>query len=360
MREYRTMRMLVLYYLYLSVLMLFTAYIHWFHADIASGVMLLVLLFLPYLAGKFLYRDKALIRQMENRKGAACHEEFFAVFFGLSVWGMFGSDITPNYILYCLLGCAGFVIYLFSKYYSGKYLTLYCNPSVTKNTQMRAERGNTRSFARILLISLLVGLFLSAVIYSIKDVEPEPVRIEWKNKEKSTKKEKIQEQSQSHTPNFPELQERGEEGIAATIIRYVLLLTMAFGIVFILILALLKLYSFLFDRRRKGKTYEYQERLVETKENEEYVELVPVARKQRHFPDGNNGKIRRKFYQRVRRGAGKKSVNLFYTPKELGEHYLKPGEDSSYLITLYEKARYSQSPVTDEEISRWEKLEKGK
>lgn len=355
MKEYRTMRMLVFYYLYILVLMAFTGYIHWFHADLFSSIILIVLLGVPYLAGKFLYRDKALIKQMENRKGAVCHKEFFGVFFALSFWGVLGSDITPNYVLYCLLACAGYGIDLFSRYFSGKYLTLYCNPSVTKTTRMRAESGNRKSFLKIFVISLLTGVFLTAVIISVPDVGRQNVQIEWKKREKE--KNKVQQQSPAiHNPVQKELSQlpKVEESIAARIIRYILLLTVAFGIVFILIFFLLKLYSFLFHRRRKGISHEYQERLVLTKENEEYVELVPVVRKQRHFPDGNNGKIRRKFYQRVRRGAGKKSVNLFFTPQELGEHYLKSGEGSSYLITLYEKARYSQNSVTDEEIRRLE------
>lgn len=355
MKEYRTMRMLVFYYRYLSILLAFTGYIHWFHADIVSGIMLLVFLVLPYLIGKFLYRDKALIKQMENRKGAVCHTEFFSVFFGLSVWGVLGSEITPNYVLYCLLACAGFGIALFSRYYSGKYLILYCNPSVTKTTRTRAESGNRKNFLKIFVISLLVGVFLTAVIISVPDAGRQNVQIEWKKKEKE--KSKVQQQSPAnHNPVQKELSQlpKGEESIAARIIRYILLLTVAFGIAFILIFSLLKLYSFLFHRRRKAISYEYQERLVLTKENEEYVELVPVVRKKSHFPDGNNGKIRRKFYQSVRRGAGKKPVNLFFTPQELGEHYLTTDKDSSYLITLYEKARYSQNSVTDEEVRRLE------
>ncbi len=355
MKEYRTMRMFVFYYMYLLVIMVFTAYVHWFHADLASTILLIVLLGLPLLAGKFLYRDNVLIRQMENRKGAVCHEEFFGVFFVLSVWGVTGPDITPNYILYCLLGCADFGLLLFSKYYYGKYLTLYCNPSVTKTTRMRAERGNRKSFLKIFLISLLAGAFVTAVFIHMPDAEPGKVQIEWKRKEKE--KSKVQQQSPANpNPVQKELsqQPRGEESIAARIIRYILLLTVAFGIAFILVFALLKLYSLLFYRRRKGIAYEYQERLVLTKENEEYVELVPVVRKQRHFPDGNNGKVRRRFYQRVRRGAGKKPVESFRTPQELGEKYLKPGESSSYLIMLYEKARYSPDSVTDEEIRRLE------
>lgn len=353
MKEYRTMRMLVFYYMYLLVIMAFTAYLHWFHADLASTILLIVLLGLPFLAGKFLYRDNVLIKQMEDRKGAVCHVEFFGVFLVLSIWGIIGSDITPNYILYCLLGCADFGLLLFSKYYSGKYLTLYCNPSVTKTTRMRAERGNRKSFLKIFLISLLVGVFVTAVFINVPDAEPGKVQIEWKKKEKE--KSKVQQQSpadsvQKELSQLP----KGEECIAARIIRYILLLTVAFGIAFLIIFALLKLYSLLFHRRRKGIVHEYQERLVLTKENEEYVELVPVARKQRRFPEGNNGKVRRKFYQRVRRGAGKKPVEPFHTPQELGEKYLKPGESSSYLVMLYEKARYSPDSVTDEEIRRME------
>ena len=164
MKEYRTMRMFVFYYMYLLVIMVFTAYVHWFHADLTSTILLIVLLGFPLLAGKFLYRDNVLIRQMENRKGAVCHEEFFGVFFVLSVWGVTGPDITPNYILYCLLGCADFGLLLFSKYYYGKYLTLYCNPSVTKTTRMRAE-GEPEKFFENFPYFLTGGCFCDSGFY---------------------------------------------------------------------------------------------------------------------------------------------------------------------------------------------------
>lgn len=353
------MRMLNLFYLYFLVLMLFTAYIHWFDGSVVSVLLLLFLLFFPLLAGKVLYRDKVIVRQMDDRKAAACHVEFFVAFYVLSL-GSISSDATPSDILRSLFGIAAFCIFLYSKYYYGKYLILDCNPNVTKTTQRRAEQGGFKSFIRMFSVSLLLSLAVFALLFLLPDRKPESPGMVKHTVEKEQKPKREPAVRDTRPSGKIPIEEPEEEKVISVIIRYILLLTVLFGIVFIVFMAFYKLITFFTGRRRGTSSYEYREAEVERRGDEEYVALVPVVRRIRRFPDGNNGRVRRMFYQRVRSGAGKKSVGTCFTPSELKESYLGEGEEAEYLTVLYERARYGESPVTDGEMKRWERLKKSR
>ena len=358
MKEYRIMRLLNLHYLYYLVLMLMTTYLHWFDGSPFSGVLLLVIVFFPFFIGKVLYRKKVITKQIDERKAASCHIEYLSDFFVLSMWGGFSYDNIPNHVICCLFYMAAFCIYIYSKYYYGKYLVLGCNPSVTRATQKRAEQGSLRSFRRLLVISVLISLALLVLLGTLPEVAPYTPKFVKHEKPKIENQVKIpQEKKNPKKEEFQEL-EKKEEGVFSVIIRYILLLTVAVGIVYLLFLFLYKILSLMAGRHRKGAVYEYEEKVVERQENEEYVALIPRVREKRQFPDGNNGRIRRKFYQKVRRGAGRKSVQESYTPSELRDNYLGEGEGDLYLTELYERVRYSPDFITDDEIRRWERLEK--
>ena len=100
----------------------------------------------------------------------------------------------------------------------------------------------------------------------------------------------------------------------------------------------------------------FEESTVERSHNEEYTRLVPVMRKDLTFPAGNDGRIRRYFYKEVRKKAGNQEIEKSQTPMELKRTFLEPNAREERLTELYEKARYAKDSVTEEEISRWEKM----
>lgn len=349
------MRLMVLYYIYMLVLTVITSYIQWFDADGRSVLLLVILLALPYLAGKYLYRDRALQKKMEKRKAAVCQVEFLAAFGLLSPWGGILSTNTPSQVLCSLFFAAALGIFLYSKYYYGKYLILYCNPSVSESTIKRAEAGGRRNLARVLLVSLLAALAMLVAFALLPKPQVRPPEWRVQEKKEDTVK-KVPEHRQDEVPEkIREMEEKKEEGIFSMILRYLLLLVVALGIVFLLGVLVYRLISFLALRRRREYT-DYEEKWIEAKDNDEYVELVPVPRKPLRFPEGNDGRVRKLFYQKVRKGARGKRVEQFRTPVELGEAYLKPDESDSFLVALYEKARYSPDTVSDQEIRQWEQV----
>lgn len=353
MREYRTMRLMVLYYMYLLVLTVITSYIQWFDADGRSVLLLAILLALPYLAGKYLYRDRALQKKIEKRKAAVCQVEFLVAFGVLSPWGGLLSANTPSQVLCSLFFAGALGIFLYSKYYYGKYLILRCNPSVSESTMKRAEAGGRKNLARVVVVSLLAALAVMAALALLPKPQVRPP--EWRIQEKKEDAvKKVPEHRQDEVPEkIRELEEMRGEGILAMILRYLLLLVAALGIVFILGMLVYRLISYL-ALRRHSEYADYEEKWIEAKDNDEYVELVPVPRKPLHFPEGNDGRVRKLFYQRVRKGARGRKVEQFRTPVELGEAYLKPDESDGLLVALYEKARYSPETVSDQEIRQWE------
>ena len=66
----------------------------------------------------------------------------------------------------------------------------------------------------------------------------------------------------------------------------------------------------------------------------------------------NNKKAVRKYYKkRVKKGFGKEKPQKTYMPIELTKHSITNDEAQSKKITdIYEKARYSNEPITKEEL----------
>lgn len=97
-----------------------------------------------------------------------------------------------------------------------------------------------------------------------------------------------------------------------------------------------------------------------TKEDEEHIRLVPVAKREKKFPAGNDGFVRKAFYKQIQAGAQKNSVPCSQTPQELKETYLSGEKADEYLTQLYEKARYAKESVETEEIRKLHELEEQK
>lgn len=120
-----------------------------------------------------------------------------------------------------------------------------------------------------------------------------------------------------------------------------------------------KLICYLVFHRQKP-SYEFVEQVTITKEDEEHIRLVPVAKREKQFPAGNDGFVRKAFYKQIQAGAQKNSVPCSQTPQELKETYLSGEKADEYLTQLYEKARYAKESVETEEIRKLHELEEQK
>ena len=71
-----------------------------------------------------------------------------------------------------------------------------------------------------------------------------------------------------------------------------------------------------------------------------------------------NNKAARKYYKkRVKKGFGRKKPEKTYTPQQLTKYGITADDDNAKRITdAYEKARYSNQTVTDEELNILKKL----
>lgn len=355
MKEYRFMKLLVVYYNYLLVLTFLTSCFFWFDASMKSFLQLVVLLVLPYLVSKlklFLHIGKE--KQEVERTGICYGSEWVGIGI-LASPGAIVSERTENSFLCCILFIAALGVYLFWRYYRGKYLVLYRNPSVSANTRKRAQERIQNPLIKLVAVGAVLVIFIFVVANFVPELQIPNVNQERKVEEP---KEKIKNTPSPQAEMNNTLQEKSEEGkendsIVWLIIRYaalvLIVLTVIAGVFFVLFQIMMVLMGF-----RRTESCEYHERMVEKTDNEEYSELIPVARKEVSFPSGNDGKVRKLFYRAVRKGAGSKRVENSRTPQELQEKYLLQEKDSELLTELYEKARYSPETVTDEEVSRLE------
>lgn len=264
-------------------------------------------------------------------------------------------DNIATYILCCLLFLAALGIFIYSVYYYGKYLILNCNASVTESTQKKVEKNSMKTIVKVLVCSFFLSIVFMIVLMFLPDL-PEYRPGTWEKKQEQEEVHMSTGQRETAETNGEEKKTK-EESLLARILRYVLLSVCAVLTVVLLGAALYKLFGFL--SHRNGKTgYEYKEQIIEVNDIDEYTTFTPIVKKRVHFPDGNNGKVRRQFYRQVKQGAGKKAVDKSRTPQELEQEYMKPLEGNRQLVSLYEKARYSQETVTDEEWYQWEQRKK--
>lgn len=357
MKEYRFIRLLVDYYNYLLLLTLLSNFI-WFDSSLEAFLWLGILLVIPYLISKarqFLHlgekkQERAVEEDSERR--LTCHVGLLIGIGILATSATVTSERPEHLFLCCLFYIAAIGVFFFWRYYSGKYLVLYRNPSVSKNTRTRAERRIQNSLVRLALIGAAAVVFIFIVASLVPEVQITPISTEStpepERKEKEERKDPVAV-SQTERPRMPE--EQREDSILLLIVRYIAwVLVVVFAVIGILLL-LFKVVMFFMGMRNRGE-YEYYELLEEKTDNEEYARLIPVIRKGISFPAGNAGKVRRAFYKAVKKGADGSRIENSHTPYELREKYLTEKEDSEFLTELYEKARYSEDEVSDREVSR--------
>lgn len=355
MTEWYKIRVISFYCLYCTILFLFTSFFFWFDAGLLiSWFRLLLLLVLPV---PFFWCSKEKQLEKEKKKGKLPPQSFW----GLIAAGIFVapasamSEKQDNFWLSCLFFAAAMGLYFAGEYLGGRYLLLYCNPSVSAETRQRCGKN----MKKYLLWMAAAGVAALVLVMFVIQFEPElPERQRQKTNtvqqetdrapDKTSRNEEIREKIRQE-------EEKESNNLFLVILRYILFIAIvAMGAV-VLGYALFRLINYLIRGRRRP-VWEFEEVEVEKSDNEIYTRLVPVTRNRGSFPDGNDGKIRKQFYKEVRRNAGNNEIVCSHTPMELKEDYLTAGEKDAVLTELYEKARYAAESVTEEEIRRWESM----
>ena len=129
-------------------------------------------------------------------------------------------------------------------------------------------------------------------------------------------------------------QEEQKGNFWLTLLRYTVLIVLIVAVVILAAYGIFKLICYLVFHRKKP-SYEFVEQVTITKEDEEHIRLVPVAKREKQFPAGNDGFVRKATYL-----SGEKA--------------------DEYLTQLYEKARYAKESVETEEIRKLHELEEQK
>lgn len=356
MTEQNKMRIITFYYYYLIVLSSFTAVFFWFEASqLLSWLRLVLLLGIPVL---ILWRSRERQEEEEKKGKKLPMCQFGALLFP----GIIGAPASllyerqDNFWLCCLFLAAAIGLFFAGEYIRGRYLLLYCNPSVSEETRRRTRKNMKKYLVEMAVIGVVVLLLLLV----LSSFEPE-------FSQQERRKTNTVQQETDHDPNpvgkrqkeqgskRQEEQEQKEQNVFLLALRYVLLVAIVVMGVTAVCYGLFRFLFYLIRGRRKP-VWQFEETLTEKREDEEYTRLVPVARSEVRFPGGFDGKIRRQFYKEVRRQAGDHEIIRSKTPVELKETYLEPNEREAVLTELYEKARYARESVTEEEIRSWEKM----
>lgn len=353
MREYRVLRMISFYYNYLLLLTLITSFFWWFDWDAPSLVRAVLLLAVPGLILNVHFRRHREEKERQEGKIPTGRVELIPLTGLLAIGSM--SDGQANEAA-GLFYAAAVVLYFVWRYYSGKYILLYRNPSVSRDTRERAGRKLAPLMLRLAIVAAAATVLLAALTGMLLSAEPRQPDIRQEENEESvesratppaSREEELKEQLRRRQP---------EPSLFLIVLRYVVYgLLVVMGLV--AVGAVLYWIATRFFRRRTDGG-EYYEEITEKRGNEEYTSLAPTGRRKRaDFPEGNDGKVRRAFYRRVKKKAAGQRVDASHTARELRREYLQAETDAAPLTALYEKARYSAVSVTDEEIDRWEKGE---
>lgn len=353
MTEEMKIRIVTFYSYYGIALFVFTLFFYWFDAgDPVSWLWLLLLVGIPFPLLR--YRERR--RRDSERKGRKQAESLFGFLLiagGMAIpWGIL-DERSDNFWLACIFYASAVGLCFVGLYLRGRYLILYCNPSVSKETRRRfGDKMKKYGFGMLLLGLAVLIVCLLAAQYEpeIRLQAPQKTNTQWQEQERmepsagrqSDRREEVREEQKKQGNN-----------IFLVILRYIVTIAILVMGIVAAVYGLFRLFFFLL-RRRKKQVWEFEEIEVAESAREEYTRLVPVRRKQVSFPAGADGRVRRLFYKEIRRQAGKKEIVLSQTPTELKDSWLKPDPKSELLTELYEKARYAKDSVTSEEISRLE------
>lgn len=212
-----------------------------------------------------------------------------------------------------------------------------------------------KSLIKFFVAGVLTILFLVSVPWSEPEFSQEKPKTNTAQQETDRAPDYAGRKREQRQAKIKEEQEKKGQNIVLLILRY---LVLAAIVVMGIAAVCYGVFRFLFYliRGRRRAVWEYEEIPVEEHDNETYTKLVPVVKPEVGFPGGNDGKIRRQFYREIRRRAAGREIFRSYTPLELKEAYLDATEKEEMLTGLYEKARYADCPVSDEEISQWQNL----
>lgn len=341
---------------YCIILSFFTSFFFWFDAGLLiSWFRLLLLLVIPI---PILWRSKE--KQLEKEKKKEKLPPL--LFTGLIAAGFLGtpasimSEKQDNFWLSCFFFAAAIGLCFAGEYMKGRYLLLYCNPSVSAETRRRSGK-NMKKYLLWMAAAGVVTLVL--VLFAIQ-FEPElPAQQRQKTNTVQQETDRVPDKVSRQEKLREKIRQEEEEessNLFLVILRYILFIAIvAMGVV-VIGYGLFRLIYYLVRGRRR-QVWEFEEIEVEESDNEIYTRLVPVTRNGVVFPGGNDGKIRKQFYKEVRRRAGNSEIVRSHTPMELKEDYLTAGEKDAVLTKLYEKARYAAESVTEEEIRQWERMQ---
>lgn len=351
-------RFLAFLYYELLILGVVTSLVHWFDAgDVYSYGRFVFFVFVPILFYRHFYKKE----KREERKVASCHVGALVLAGLFMMPGTILEAADDSFWLCSIFYLAAIVVGFAGEYWRGQYLVVGCNPSVSEETKRRINVNRKKDWIPFYAAGILTVLLL----FVAAGYKPE-WNFERDSKEKAAVEETKEKEepaagpeSQSRESVVRQQQEEQKGNFWLTLLRYTVLIVLIVAVVILAAYGIFKLICYLVFHRKKP-SYEFVEQVTITKEDEEHIRLVPVAKREKKFPAGNDGFVRKAFYKQIQAGAQKNSVPCSQTPQELKETYLSGEKADEYLTQLYEKARYAKESVETEEIRKLHELEEQK
>ena len=181
-----------------------------------------------------------------------------------------------------------------------------------------------RSLGGLAAVGLAVFLLLILVSQAAPEISvPEREKTNTEQQEQENVFDAAADRQNEMRDALRETQEQAEDNLFLVILRYLLTFALFAMTVLALAYGMVRLVFFLLERRRRVRL--------------EFEEVV-VA-------------------DNVRRRAGEQEISPAQTPMELRKNYLGEGRKEELLTELYEKARYAEDSVTEEEFRKWQKEE---
>ncbi len=349
MTEYNKLYILRFYYHYLLILTVVTSLFFWFQGDAASFAFAVLLLVLPCV---FLFH----LKREKEEKLPGCHPGFLVLAAMVATPGTIVYEGDPNVYICLLFYTLAAVAVMGNHYIKRRYYVLYCNPSVTEETRISAGKLRKKTLWRMGLFTgtamfACVFLFMSMPEMQLQKQEKkttqeekkkiEPVR---RTEKKSDVQKKIQEENEKATGNF-----------WLQLLRYFCILILLILAALLVVYGIVCLIRRLLHRKKKV-IVEYEEQSEKTTPFQDVISLVPRVRNKEMFSGGRGGQIRKTFYRYVRKGAGKESIDASLSPREMNQRYLADGEKENYLVHLYERVRYMNDEISDEDWEQWQRI----
>lgn len=332
-----------------------------------GALFFVICLAVGYLAVRFRmkYTSK---RERQSGREKRCHLSLLAAAIGVSAMLL----VPPEYVepvsdmgfvgglLTAVWFVSAFALYEYAEYYREKYLTMYENPCVSRETIRRFEQNTKRAVRKAQIVFGTAVLLLVVLVCVFPGAEPQagPKK---KAAPQAEQKKIPAARSKAKPGRLREVNEKEKEnrGFAWEMFLRVLRVVMRVVVILLVLLGIILLVYFLLRRRLRVRIPKYtrvsDERQTVTDGIDEYIPLPVSGRVTEGFSPDNNGKIRRYFYGYIRKRAGR-GVDPSLTPYELAREYkadegkLAAGETEA--VAIYEKARYSGTPCGPEDVEK--------